>query len=475
MKKLFVSVFSVVLLLTACKEDKKAQNEQCTQVKIDYNQGIYNNGANGAALTLPVYMDYQATTPIDPEVLNEMNWISANVYGNANSLHKLGREALEYVDKARKQVADVIKAQPDEIIFTSGATESNNLALKGIVEAYARKTGKKHIITSMTEHACIQESCKTLESEDIDITYLCPKSDGLIDLKELEAAIRPDTLMISIMGVNNEIGVIQDLAAIGKIAKKHKVFFHTDCAQAYGKIPLDVNKMNIDLMSISGHKIYGPKGIGALFVRQHGKGAGCVPDIPTDKPLLNMTKDGPCGKNGCNFKCKAQSKIELLPQMNGGGQEWGIRSGTLAVPLIAGFGKAAELMDKYYERDNKKIAGLHKLLKHGLMSIEGATMNGSQTQRYLGNLNFSFRDVDAMTLVMNLGDKLALSIGSACGSSHEAVDSYVIKAIGVNTLKVGGAVRIGIGRFTTKEEVDFAIQTITDEVAKIREQKASQK
>ena len=430
--------------------DTVTTDGRCKVNNTDGNNVINNetniNIGNISPLVLPVYMDYQATTRIDPRVLQEMNWVENYVYGNANSLHKMGTDALKLVEKARRQVADVIGAKPDEIIFTSGATESNNLALKGMVEAYAKKTGKKHIITSMTEHACIQETCKNLESsKNMDITYLCPKFNGLIDLKELENAITPDTLLISIMGVNNEIGVIQDLEKIGKIAKKHGVFFHTDCAQAYGKIPLDVNKMNIDLMSISGHKIYGPKGIGALYVRQHGKGAGKI-----------------------NNKYE---KIDLLPQINGGGQEHGIRSGTLAVPLIVGFGKAAEIMKTDFEKDNKRVSVLSKRLKNGLYKIPDATLNGDEKQRYVGNLNFSFKDVDALTLVQNLGDKVALSIGSACGSSHEAVDSYVIKALGINTEKSGGAVRIGIGRFTTEAEVDYAIKAISEEVKNERGEK----
>ena len=443
-KRLFFSCIIIFsLALTTCNQntDKecktKIQELEKTCVNLDYTD------KNNRPLVLPVYMDYQATTQIDPRVLQEMNYVESNVYGNANSLHKMGQDALKLVDKSRQQVADVIGAKPEEIIFTSGATESNNLALKGLVEAYSKKTGRKHIITSMTEHACIQETCKKLESlNDMDITYLCPQADGLIDLKELEEAITPNTLMISIMGVNNEIGVIQDLEAIGKIAKKHGVFFHTDCAQAFGKIPLDVNKMHIDLMSISGHKIYGPKGIGALYVRQTKGGAGKI--------------------NG-KFE-----KINLKAQMNGGGQEYGVRSGTLAVPLIVGLGKASELMKTDYDKDLAHIKRLSDKLKSGLREIPDATLNGSEEHRYVGNLNFSFKGVNALNLVQKLGDKVALSIGSACGSSHEAVDSYVIKAIGVDTQRVGGAVRIGIGRFTTDEEVNYAIKTIKEEVEKER-------
>ena len=442
--KHFAFTYAVAILfgITSCNKN----NEQCetkmeelkkTCVNFDYVD------KNNKPLVLPVYMDYQATTQIDPRVLQEMNYVESSVYGNANSLHKMGKDAMKLVETARKQVANVIGAQPNEIIFTSGATESNNLALKGIVEAYSKKTGRKHIITSMTEHACIQETCKKLESDfDVDITYLSPKNDGLIDLKELEKSITPETLVISIMGVNNEIGVIQNLEEIGKIAKKHGVFFHTDCAQAFGKIPLDVNKMHIDLMSISGHKIYGPKGIGALYVRQTKGGAGKI-------------------------KGKTE-KLQLQAQMNGGGQEYGVRSGTLAVPLIVGFGKASELMMTDYEKDKVHIERLSKKLKAGIREIQGATLNGNENQRYAGNLNFSFKDIDALTLVQALGDKVALSIGSACGSSHEAVDSYVIQALGIDTKKIGGAVRIGIGRFTTDEEVEYAIKTIKDEVERER-------
>ena len=412
-----------------CKIDKKELEKTC--VNIDWNKGL-NKDNN--ALVLPVYMDYQATTQIDPRVLDEMYYVEKNFYGNANSLHKMGQDSAKLVEIARKQVADVINAKPNEIVFTSGATESNNLAIKGMVQSYGKKTGKKHIITSMTEHACILESCKNVEQhDDFEITYLCPKPDGLIDLKELEEAIRPDTLLISIMGVNNEIGVIQDLEKIGKIAQKHNVFFHTDCAQAFGKIPLDVDKMGIDLMSISGHKIYGPKGIGALFIRQHGK-----------------------------------KKIDLLPQMNGGGQEKGIRSGTLAVPLIVGLGKASEIMKQDFEKDTSKIKKMSDKLKYELKKIEGSTLNGSEEHRYAGNLNFSFKGVSAIELVQSLGDKVALSIGSACGSSHEATDSYVIKALGVDAKAQGGAIRIGIGRFTTEQEIDYAIEAIKKEVQRQR-------
>ena len=432
---------SICLLIASCGQNNK---EQCdakieklkqTCVNLDYID------KNHRPIVLPVYMDYQATTPIDPRVLQEMNYVESNVYGNANSLHKMGKDAMVLVEKARAQIADVIKAKPHYFINTTAATESNNLALKGMIEAYAKRTGRIHIITSMTEHACILETCKKLENDfNIDITYLTPKNDGLIDLKELEDAITPNTLIISIMGVNNEIGVIQNLYEIGKIAKKHGVFFHTDCAQAFGKIPLDVDKMHIDLMSISGHKIYGPKGIGALYVRQSKGGAGRI-----------------------NNKYEI---IKLRAQMNGGGQEYGIRSGTLAVPLIVGFGKASELMKTDYEKDKMHIEELSNKLKTGLKAIPGATLNGSETQRYAGNLNFSFKNINAYQLVQTLGDKVALSIGSACGSAHKKTDSYVIKALGIDTNEVGGAVRIGIGRFTTETEVQYAIKTITDEINK---------
>ena len=425
-----ISFLFVLFFVSSCKEQDNYNKDNNNFI----NSVLLQKSNKSSKISFPVYMDYQATTQIDPRVLDEMYFVEKNFYGNANSLHKMGLQSAKLVEKARKQVADVIGAKPDEIIFTSGATESNNLALKGIVQEYSKKTGKKHIITSMTEHACILESCKSIEqNNNFDITYLCPNSDGLIDLKELENAITPNTLMISIMGVNNEIGVIQDLKKIGEIAEKHNVFFHTDCAQAFGKIPLDVDKMKIDMMSISGHKIYGPKGIGALFVRKHGK-----------------------------------KKVLLLPQMNGGGQEQGVRSGTLAVPLIVGFGKASEIMMTDFDKDVKKITFLSEKLKKELSKIDGAKLNGNEKQRYAGNLNFSFKGVDALELVQNLGDKVALSIGSACGSSHEATDSYVIKALGFNTKTQGGAVRIGIGRFTTEEEVDYAVKAIKQEVERQR-------
>ncbi len=440
-KKKLLSFFIVCcfigLSLFSCNSNecgKPKEEPAKTCVNIDWNSDNLNNNSKNKALVLPVYMDYQATTPVDPRVLDEMYYVEKNFYGNANSLHKTGRDALKLVEKARKQVADVIGAMPEEIIFTSGATESNNLAIKGMVESYSKKTGKKHIITSMTEHACILESCKNVERyDDFEITYLCPKENGLIDLKELEEAIKPNTLLISIMGVNNEIGVIQDLEKIGKIAKKHGVFFHTDCAQAFGKIPLNVDKMGIDLMSISGHKIYGPKGIGALFIRKHGK-----------------------------------KKVELLPQMNGGGQELGVRSGTLAVPLIVGLGKASEIMKTDFQKDMEKISNLSEKVKNELLKIPEAKLNGDEKQRYKGNLNFSFKGVDAYELTQNLGEKVALSIGSACGSSHNATDSYVINAIGGGAKINGGAIRIGIGRFTTEKEIDYAIKEITEEVERQR-------
>ena len=297
----------------------------------------------------PVYMDYGATTPVDEHVVAAMiPWLNKSFGNPASRSHAYGWQANEAIERARSQVAALIGADPREIIWTSGATESDNLAIKGA--AYSYKEKGKHLITVKTEHKAVLDTMHSLERDGFDITYLDVQKDGLVDIEAFKAAIRPDTIFTSVMLVNNEIGVIQDLEAIGKIAKKHNVYFHTDCAQAFGKIPLDVDKMNIDLMSISGHKIYGPKGIGALFIRQHGR-----------------------------------HKLELSAQMNGGGQERGIRSGTLAVSLIVGLGKASEIMKEDYETDIKHITEMSNMLKSGLMEIPDATLNGYVKSWFNGN------------------------------------------------------------------------------------------
>jgi cysteine desulfurase len=375
-----------------------------------------------------VYLDYQATTPLDKRVLKSMMPSLTNNFGNAHSnSHIFGWKAKEYVTKAREQIAKVINADYREIIFTSGATESNNLAIKGL--ANFNKNEKNHIITTTIEHKCVLETCKYLEMKDFNVTFLPVQKDGLIDLNALEKAITNKTILVSIMGINNEIGVIQPLKEIGKICKKHKVYFHTDCAQAFGKIPLDVEEMKIDLMSISGHKIYGPKGIGALYIRR-------------------------------------TPRVRLEPIIHGGGQERGMRSGTLPVPLIVGLGKAAELAKKEMKKDYKHIKKLSERLYKGLMTIEKVELNGSREKRWVGNLNFSFAGIEGESLMMSLKD-IALSSGSAC-SSKSLEPSYVITAIGTKEELAHSSIRFGLGKFTTKQEIDYTIKRISEEVIKLR-------
>ena len=322
----------------------------------------------------------------------------------------------------------MINADPKEIIFTSGATESNNMAIKGIPRFY--KKTKKHIITTRTEHKCVLEAARSMINEGFEVTFLNVDKDGLIDLKELESSIRPDTCLVSVMAVNNEIGVIQPLKEIGEICKKHKVYFHTDCAQAYGKIKLDVNDMKIDLLSISSHKIYGPKGIGALYVRR-------------------------------------RPRVRLEPLLSGGGQERGLRSGTLAPPLVAGFGEAARLLKQEFANDEAHIKRLSKKLIDGLLSIEHTTLNGSAEHRYPGCVNVSFAYVEGESLLMALRD-IALSSGSAC-TSASLEPSYVLHALGADDALAHSSIRFGIGRFTTEEEIDYVIKAIKERVKFLRE------
>lgn len=378
-----------------------------------------------------LYFDYQATTPLDKRVLDEMMLTMTTEFGNASSKsHSYGWEAEKFVEKARKQVADVIGADPQDIIFTSGATESNNLAIKGV--ARFNKTEKKnHIITVQTEHKCVLESCRYLGlKEGFDITYLSVDKNGLINLEELKNTITDKTILVSVMGVNNEIGVIQDLKSIGKICREKGIYFHTDCAQAFGKIPLNVDEMNIDLMSISGHKIYGPKGIGALYVRR-----------------------------------KPRVKIEAI--INGGGQERGLRSGTLAVPLIVGLGKAAEIMQIDGVEDKKRIDKFADQIIDEMLKLKKVRLNGSLEHRWKGCLNFSFAGIEGESLMMAIKD-IAVSSGSACTSS--TLDpSYVIKAIGTEPELSHSSIRIGLGRFTTQDEVDYFIKKVKEELPKLRE------
>lgn len=326
-------------------------------------------------------------------------------------------------------MAALINASPKEIIFTSGATESNNISVKGVLHFYKDK--KRHVITTQTEHKCVLDSCRHLQQEGFDITYLPVKSDGLVDLERLRAEIRPDTGLVSVMMVNNEIGVIQPIAEIGKICKEFNVPLHTDAAQALGKIAIDVDKMNISLMSLSGHKIYGPKGIGGLYMRR-------------------------------------RPRIRVEPQMNGGGQERGIRSGTVPTPLVVGFGAACELAMKEMEYDDKRVRALQERLLNGIRGkLEGVVVNGSEESRYPGNLNLSFAFVEGESLLMGLKE-VAVSSGSAC-TSASLEPSYVLRALGVEEDMAHTSIRYGIGRFTTEEEIDRAVELTIRQVEKLRE------
>lgn len=390
--------------------------------------------AKGIKLTgTPLYLDMQATTPIDPRVLDKMLPFFTEQYGNPHSrTHLYGWESEDAIEVARKQVADLIGADPKEIIFTSGATEANNLAIKGIAGFYK---DKKHIITTQTDHKCVLDSCRSLQMRGHDITYLPVRQDGLIDLAQLEAAIRPDTALVSIMTVNNEIGVVQPIEEIGKLCRKHKVFFHTDAAQAVGKIPLNVNAANIDLMSISGHKIYGPKGVGAIYVRR-------------------------------------RPRVRLEGQMSGGGQERGIRSGTVPAPLVVGLGAACDLASREMQADSEHIRKLAHRLYDGIHAkLQHVVLNGpghlDEKQRYVGNLNMSFAYVEGESLLMGLKD-IAVSSGSAC-TSASLEPSYVLRALGVEDEMAHTSLRFGLGRFTTAAEVDRAVALTVQHVGKLRE------
>ena len=377
-----------------------------------------------------IYFDYQATTPVDPRVLKKMMPYFGEIYGNPHSRnHSFGWEAEEGVEVAREHVAKIINANPKEIIFTSGATESNNLALKGVSEFYGDK--KNHIITCVTEHKCVLESCRHLAGKGFDVTYLPVQSDGLINLDELKKSITDKTLIVSIMGVHNEIGVIQPLEEIGNICRSNDVFFHTDCAQAIGKIPLDVDKMNIDLMSISGHKIYAPKGVGALYIRR--------------KP-----------------------RVRISSMISGGGQERGMRSGTLSPALCVGLGEACNIYFNEMEKEHKILTKYKEMMLEGIRkSCPDVYLNGSEESRVPGNLNLSFAYVEGESLMMGIKD-LAVSSGSAC-TSASLEPSYVLKALGVEEELAHTSLRIGFGRFTTENEVKYATDIIVKEVKRLRE------
>ncbi|MEQ9115788.1 MAG: IscS subfamily cysteine desulfurase [Rickettsiales bacterium] len=382
-------------------------------------------------IKLPIYLDYQSTTPIDKRVADEMLPYLYEKFGNPHSRsHCFGWEAEEAVEKARVQVANLVGANPKEIIFTSGATESNNLAIKGLAGFYGDK--KNHIITLVTEHKCVLDACRHLEQEGFKVTYLPVDKEGFVDLDKLEKAITDKTLLVSVMTVNNEIGTIQPVKEIGSLCKKHGVFFHTDAAQAFGKIPLDVNEMNIDLLSISGHKIYAPKGIGALYIRR--------------KP-----------------------RVRIEPLINGGGQERGMRSGTLSPPLVVALGKAAEIAQQEMEADHKRIEKLsEKFIKAIKDEIPDVHMNGPRDndKRWVGNINLSFSYIEGESLILSIRD-LAVSSGSAC-TSASLEPSYVLRALGVEDELAHTSIRFGIGRFTTEEELDYTIKTIKKSIDKLR-------
>lgn len=377
-----------------------------------------------------IYMDYQASTPCDPRVFEKMSPYFCGVFGNPHSRnHVYGWLAEEAIELARHQVADLINADEREIIFTSGATESNNLAIKGVASFYGDQ--RRHIVTCVTEHKCVLESCRSLEKQGFDITYLPVQPNGLIDLNLLEASLCDDTLLVSIMAVNNEIGVIQPIAEIGAMCRKRNIFFHTDAAQAVGKITLDVEAMNIDLLSISGHKMYAPKGIGALYVRR--------------KP-----------------------RVRLNALIVGGGQERGMRSGTLPTPLCVGLGQAAFIAKNEMEEESKRIKALTDRILKGIQTkLPQVYLNGDAVQRAPGNLNLSFAHVEGEGLMMGIKE-LSVSSGSAC-TSASLEPSYVLRAIGVEEGLAHTSIRFGIGRFTTVAEVDRAIEKIIHAVERLRQ------
>jgi cysteine desulfurase len=378
---------------------------------------------------LPVYLDHQATTPVDPRVVEVMLPYFTEKFGNPGSAtHSFGREAAAACERAREEVASLIGAEAREIVFTSGATESNNLAIKGA--ARFERGARRHIVTAATEHKCVLESCKAMEAEGFRVTTLPVGTGGLIDLDRLAGAVTDETLLVSIMAVNNEIGVVQPLEAVGALCRERGAYFHTDAAQAVGKIPLDVDRMAIDLLSISGHKLYGPKGIGALYVRR-------------------------------------RPRVRLEPLMSGGGQERGFRSGTLATPLCVGLGAACEIAGKEMEAEAVRLTDLRQRLLSGLASrLPDVVVNGDLERRVPGNLNVSIPGIDAEVLMAEIKE-VAISSGSACTSA--AVEpSYVLRALGLDEALARASVRIGIGRFTEASEIDYAVEVIAATAERLR-------
>lgn len=382
-------------------------------------------------MKLPIYLDYSATTPVDPRVAEKMMQCLTidGIFGNpASRSHRFGWQAEEAIDIARNQIADLIGADPREIVFTSGATEADNLALKGVANFYQKKG--KHIITSKTEHKAILDTCRQLEREGFEVTYLAPKSDGLIDLKELEDAMREDTILVSIMHVNNETGVVQDIAAIGELCRSKGIIYHVDATQSVGKLPIDLSKLKVDLLSLSAHKVYGPMGIGALYVRR--------------KP-----------------------RIRLEAQMHGGGHERGMRSGTLAVHQIVGMGEAYRILKEEMADETKRLNELRLRLWNGIKDIEEVYINGSLEHTAPNILNVSFNYVEGESLMMALKD-LAVSSGSAC-TSASLEPSYVLRALGLTDELAHSSIRFSLGRFTTEEEIDYAIEQIHSAIGRLRD------
>lgn len=381
-------------------------------------------------MKLPIYLDYSATTPVDPRVAEKMMTCLTmeGDFGNpASRSHSFGWSAEALVEKARKQIADLVNADPREIVWTSGATESDNLALKGVAHFYQKKG--KHIVTSKTEHKAVLDSCRQLEREGFEITYLIPEPSGLIDLAKLKSALRDDTILVSIMHVNNEIGVIQDIEAIGEITRARGILFHCDAAQSAGKVEIDLQRMKVDLMSFSAHKVYGPKGIGALYVRR--------------KP-----------------------RVRIEAQMHGGGHERGMRSGTLATHQIVGMGEAFRIAREEMTEENARILRLRNRLWDGIKDIEEVYVNGDMEHHVPGNLNVSFNFVEGESLIMALKD-MAVSSGSAC-TSASLEPSYVLRALGRNDELAHSSIRFTIGRFTTEEDIDYTVKLIRKNIDRLR-------
>ncbi len=380
-------------------------------------------------MKFPLYFDYSATTPVDPRVAQEMIPYLTEHFGNASSRsHAYGWESEKGVEEARGHVAALINADPREIVWTSGATEGNNLAIKGAAQFY--KTKGRHIITQKTEHKAVLDSCRELERQGFEVTYLDPEPNGIVDLEKLKAAIRPDTILMSIMMVNNEIGVIQPIAEIGEICRAKGIIFHCDAVQAAGKVEIDMERMKVDLLTLTAHKMYGPKGIGALYVRR--------------KP-----------------------RVRIEAQIHGGGHERGFRSGTLATHQIVGFGEAARIAKLEMAADNKRIRALRDKLLKGISELEEVYVNGDLERRIAGNLNVSFNFIEGESLIMAIKD-MAVSSGSAC-TSASLEPSYVLRALGRSDELAHSSIRFTLGKYTTEEEVDYAIDLLRRKIAKLRE------